>query len=353
MLGRSVCLRTCAGLAVGITSPVTQACYGDETQTPVDAAMPADAGEDAGEKYPWIGTPSERFIDVSTDGGSACGIANDGSIICWGHSFAAATTLVSPHRGIPSGAFSDVSIEGYGCAVRNSGELICWGGASSYEGERVPWNPPSGKFVQVSAGYRHACGIRLDDTVACWGAGEVLGECGVIDADCGQAIPPEGRFAKIAAGDVHTCGIKDDGSVHCWGAGTKATAKCALAANPERSSPDFYECGQSRPPPGRFIDIASGDLQSCAVRDDRLVFCWGEGSSDVRRPLGDVQVVQIDGTCGLTSAGAVVCSSTLGFEKVAPPFKQIVQESGRFCGLVRDGTASCWRWLEGTNWEPF
>ena len=30
-------------------------------------------------------------------------------------------------------------------------------------------------------------------------------------------LPPTGSFVDISAGDLHTCGIKSDGSVECWG----------------------------------------------------------------------------------------------------------------------------------------
>lgn len=336
----------------------TQTCYGDELPVQVDAGMSADAGDDAGARFSWKATPPERMIDLSASNASACGIARDGSIMCWAQT-ATSETSNSASRGIPAGVFGDISVAGYACAVRTSGELACWGGRTSYEGERVPWEPPPGKFVQVATGHRHACGIRLDGLVTCWGAGEALGQCGVLDADCGQAIPPKGRFTKVAVGDVHTCGIRDDGSVQCWGAGTKETAKCPVREDPEQSTPDFYECGQSRPPRGRFIDIASGDTKSCAVRDDGLLLCWGwEGwRSEPSMPLGAVQVVQVGGglgaTCGLTSRGEVVCSATLGFEKGAPPFKQIANGFSLFCGLELDGKVSCWRWLGDTGWESF
>ena len=55
------------------------------------------------------------------------------------------------------------------CGVREGGgELHCWGGVDR-DGERLG-DVPSGRFLDVSAGSQHACGVRDDGAVVCWGA---------------------------------------------------------------------------------------------------------------------------------------------------------------------------------------
>ena len=68
---------------------------------------------------------------------------------------------------------------------------------------------PSGAFKAVSAGFYHTCGIRADDTVACWGS----------TAD-GESSPPSGTFKAISAGVLDTCAIRTDDLVVCWGDNT-------------------------------------------------------------------------------------------------------------------------------------
>ena len=78
--------------------------------------------------------------------------------------------------------------------------MACWG--ADYSGQSTP---SEGKFISVSAGRQHTCGVRTDNTVTCWG----------LDG-AGPASPPPGKFASVSAGDDYTCGVRMDGSVACW-----------------------------------------------------------------------------------------------------------------------------------------
>ncbi|MBV9798327.1 MAG: hypothetical protein JO039_09805, partial [Solirubrobacterales bacterium] len=44
------------------------------------------------------------------------------------------------------------------------GSVVCWGLGVSGES-----NPPPERFISVSAGFTHTCGVRTDHIVACWG----------------------------------------------------------------------------------------------------------------------------------------------------------------------------------------
>ena len=91
----------------------------------------------------------------------------------------------------------------------------------------------------VSANHFHTCGIKTDGSVQCWGAGTTTDNCypGYFGFyECGQSSPPSGLFMDISAGNQHTCGIKIDGTVQCWGVGT-SDDNC-----------NNWECGQSSPP---------------------------------------------------------------------------------------------------------
>ena len=49
------------------------------------------------------------------------------------------------------------------CAVSEAGSVRCGG----FEAVDPP--PEAGPFTKVAAGQVHACGIRTDQTMACWG----------------------------------------------------------------------------------------------------------------------------------------------------------------------------------------
>jgi hypothetical protein len=61
-------------------------------------------------------------------------------------------------------------------------------------------------FASVTTGRFHACGVRIDGAVDCWG-----------NSLAGEGTPPAGEFSSVSAGDAHTCGLREDGAVSCWG----------------------------------------------------------------------------------------------------------------------------------------
>ena len=124
-----------------------------------------------------------------------------------------------------------------------------------------------GQFVSVSAGEDHACGMREDGSVECWG-----------NNWNGKATTPEGRFSSISAGEYHTCGVREDGTVECWG--QKAT-----------------------PPEGRFLSVSAGLFYTCGVGEDGSVNCWGQnqhGEADDAR--GSVRLRQRRGHVPFTKS---------------------------------------------------
>ncbi len=89
----------------------------------------------------------------------------------------------------------------HACGLRTNGTLACWG--NNIYGQATP---PAGTFSQVSAGAYHTCGLQTEGTLACWG----------LD-DYGQATPPAGAFTQVSAGTTHTCGLRTNGYWTCWG----------------------------------------------------------------------------------------------------------------------------------------
>ena len=99
----------------------------------------------------------------------------------------------------PGGTFVSVSAgASHSCGVRTDGFGACWGYSRDFRAEapRRPSAPGGGapdvapvSFASVSVGTEHACGVRADGTLACWGRN-----------DAGQATPPAGAFSSVSAG---------------------------------------------------------------------------------------------------------------------------------------------------------
>ncbi|MCY4559072.1 MAG: RCC1 domain-containing protein, partial [Chloroflexi bacterium] len=84
-------------------------------------------------------------------------------------------------------------------------------GSLNPDDQREPCEPTTtSPYSQVSAGHDHACALRLDGRIDCWGENEY-----------GESTPPAGTFKQVSAGSHFTCAIKSGGAtagqVECWG----------------------------------------------------------------------------------------------------------------------------------------
>src|SRR5688500_16065288 len=74
-------------------------------------------------------------------------------------------------------------------------------------------------FVDVAVGRNHACALRADGQVWCWGRNDrgQLGDATFVDR--ANAAPVGGLDDAIAlsAGPAHTCAVRVTGEVGCWG----------------------------------------------------------------------------------------------------------------------------------------
>ena len=115
--------------------------------------------------------------------------------------------------------------------MTHSGAVKCWG----FNGfGQILTLPPSGVFLQVSAGVWHSCGVTQSGVVKCWGLN-----------DNGQSSPPSGTFLPVSAGgnsttftggDGHSCGVTQSGAVKCWGRNMKG--ELGLGTDEEAAHPD-------------------------------------------------------------------------------------------------------------------
>ena len=71
--------------------------------------------------------------------------------------------------------------------------------------------------IDVAAGIGHACALRRDGTVRCWGSGE-QDVMGAGSPDATAVVDPGVTTAtQLTAGSRHSCARLADGGVQCWG----------------------------------------------------------------------------------------------------------------------------------------
>src|SRR5262249_44354580 len=132
-------------------------------------------------------------------------------------------------------------------------------------------------FTQVATAGDHACGVRNDGALFCWGANQV-GQLGLgpgIDEAHAPVRVGAATWSAVAVADRATCGIQSDGSLWCSG-----DDGCDLIGD----GGDNFFCDGSRPvyapfPTGganRWKSVTMSFDHACAIQMDGSLWCWGE-----------------------------------------------------------------------------
>lgn len=244
-------------------------------------------------------------VSVAAGYGHSCAALLDGTVWCWGRSFAG--ELGNGEAPGP-GVFSATPVQvlnltsamqvaaglSFSCALLRDGTAHCWGYdyGQGPNPEPVPQPAPvSGldSAVALTAGNKHACAIRSDGSAACWGWG-YFGAAPLYST--GAVSVPLSGISSLGAGDTTTCSVLDGGEARCWGAGYFGQLGDGQ--------------GQYSEPPvepallASFRTIDTGTWSTCATTTADDLFCWGQSHwfSDEYQSNSPIHVV--------TSAGSPV-----------------------------------------------
>ena len=184
--------------------------------------------------------------------------------------------------------------DGHACSVRTDGSVRCWGRNDSGQLGVPPTTTPSGPVTvgglpalatKVVAGLAHTCARLADGTVACWGSNQE-GQLGqgtfaaspapaIVHGPAGTTGPLSGVI-DIAAGTVHTCALVVNQGVFCWGDNTfgQLGTQPTNPANAQSALPLAVTGLQSS-----AIGVAAGAFHSCAKLITDAAQCWGDNDS--------------------------------------------------------------------------
>lgn len=333
---------------------------------------------------------------AATDAGAA---QLGGRVFCWGLAYANGTSSQSnyavevanlidpmnPHlvaRAIAAG-------NNQSCAVMSDGSARCWGNAAgSSLGNCTEGNVSASpvtvhsscsgdagagalsNVVSIGMGNGHACAVRADGGMWCWGANDygeqANGSSGsTITAVATQVTSLSPVMAALGGGADHACALTEDG-IYCWGRDHLGQLGNGSTTTGTQTSPVAVPMPQNvtwvpNPPPdqingtwvysastfqrGRILDVganhacmvvpAGSHVNEGNVATDAgaavdastgaRVACWGEGddgrlgggsTADQHRPrfvttaLSGAPVAVATGashSCALTATGSVYC----------------------------------------------
>ena len=216
----------------------------------------------------------------------------------------------------------------HACAVRSDKTLWCWGHNTSGQVGTGTTDPlylrpaqagSGSDWAEVTAGGSFTCARDSARQISCFGTngGGQLGD-GTTTART-TPTPIGGGFTdwiQVESGANHTCAIREGGSLHCWG--TNLRGQIGDGTTNNALTPTLVSAGP-------WLSVSAGSEFTCAVKADHTLFCWGLDSS---RQLGDGKT---------TSSSVPVQEKTL-----ATDWASVTAANAYACGVKLDGTRFCW-----------
>lgn len=172
---------------------------------------------------------SELALESTPDLGLVCGLSADGGVRC--------------SDGARAGSYRHLQAGGAHCWEKSDGRLDC-----PVMGMQAP---PVTLTAGWSSGW-HACALRPDESVVCWGR-----------SDDAENVAPNDSFLAVATARQASCAITVSGQLRCWGS----------SAN-----------GRTTPPGGTFVSIAGGPEHFCALETGGALRCWGKNDRGQAAP---------------------------------------------------------------------
>ena len=219
----------------------------------------------------------EGFVQFSAGSWHGCGVTKQSELYCWGQNFSGALGIgKDPNLFSPYAALSHLNdAEFY--------KTFLWpypmGVHSSPNDDSTMCDV---KMVSVGSS-DHNCLLKKDGRVMCWGWNGEEMELGVPGFTQDFATVPfdyvykengvlEG-IVKIASGMQHTCALRNNGLVYCWGENDRGQLGDLTTQDHPNAVMVRRKTGD---PLGSIIDIftARGN-HTCAIDENLSLYCWG------------------------------------------------------------------------------
>lgn len=253
--------------------------------------------------------------------------------------------------------------QGVACALDAGGRAHCWAPSAAIALGRGPGatngriGPVAGdqRFTQLELDNGTACGITADARLFCWGAHSVP-RFASVPTEVFTAMPTQ-RVTVGSEGAL--CALAADGVARCWGFNDRYQVGGTTSEQVPTPTPLNTTA--------RFIDVAMGFHEACALDAAGAPWCWGDfmapfdpSAATPQRIAGAPPLLRValaggGAACGITAAdagGETWCwgygmPGRSGFGAPArvpalPPLRSIGGADAGVCGLTANGEAWCW-----------
>jgi alpha-tubulin suppressor-like RCC1 family protein len=249
------------------------------------------------------GLDGKVITQISAGSNHTCALDQHGQAYCWGSnrdgklggkSTDFAVSSPQPVEGIPNPVTLISAGSSHTCAVDTAGGLWCWGAGDFGQVGLAPFansakpnqvTTLTGKVVNMEAGWFHTCLLNDAGAVLCWGKnqeGELGNAAQISRADLVGPVDMAKDVRLLAVGGQETCAVKNDDTVWCWG------------RNPYGQIGDQTRVDHLIPweihLPGKVTQIAIGGSHACALGASEKVYCWG---ADDLGQLGSAGILAI------------------------------------------------------------
>jgi alpha-tubulin suppressor-like RCC1 family protein len=278
-----------------------------------------------------------RFVGVFPALRHTCGLADGGTAFCWGVAFALGRetpdgVLPAPVAGEHRFTVLSTSLDDeVTCGLVADGQAYCWGadypnrgglGTGSTGHHQTPVAVARDlRFVSLSVGQFHTCGVAADGGAWCWGGnwygqlgiGSAGGAGGTMTLPLPEAVLGDHTFTQIAAAVSHTCGLTAAGRTFCWGGGSAFGGGDRYV-----HTPIAVDGGIA------LASIHTGGNHTCGLTSEGVAYCWGQNEVG---QLGD----------GSTEYRGAPTPVSGGMR-----FSMLTAGGGHTCALTIGGRAYCW-----------